>query len=103
MTKCVGVTMLVVLAACSSNSAAVTTLAIRLANEGGAGISKAQREDYVSCGVEALSKVPSNRIDAALKAPDAPAIWEVLGSDTLDAYVEACKQTEIRPEPSPQA
>ncbi|WP_152568009.1 hypothetical protein [Sphingopyxis sp. LC81] len=103
MTRYFTITMLAYLTACSSNSDAVTTLAIRLANEGGAGVSKERREDYVTCGVKTLSNVPSKRIDAALEASDVPAIWEILGSDTLDAYVKTCRQTELRRSPPPQA
>jgi hypothetical protein len=71
-------------------------LATRLAHQGSVGISKEYRDGYIPCGVKTLSKVPSKNIDAALKAPDIPAIWEILGSDTLDAYVKACRQTDLQ-------
>lgn len=96
MTKYFMISILVFLTACSSNNSAVTALATRLANEGGVGVPKEYRDGYISCGVRALSNVPSKKIDAALHAPDASAIWKILGSDTLDAYVNACRQTDLR-------
>ena len=77
-------------------------LATRLANEGGAGLSREYRDGYIACGVKALSDVPSNQIDAALKASDAPEIWEILGSETLDGYVKACRQTDFQRGPPPK-
>jgi hypothetical protein len=88
--------ILTVMTACSSNSGSVTMLATRLANEGGVGLTQDSRNGYIPCGVKTLSDVPSKQIDAALQAPDVPAIWEILGSDTLDAYVKACKQTDLQ-------
>lgn len=95
--------MFVVLtAACSSDKPAVAKLATRLANDGGEGLSQEYRKGYISCGVKALSSVPSEKIDAALQAPDVPAIWAILGSDTLNAYVKACREADLRRSPLPK-
>jgi hypothetical protein len=103
MAKWFMITVLPLLAACSSGNGDALTLAARLADEGGTGLSKEHRDGYISCGAEVLSDVPGKQIDAALKAPDVPAIGEMLGSDTLDAYVKACRQTERLRKPVPEA
>lgn len=95
--------VLVFMAACSSDKDSVTMLAARLAHEGGVGPSKEYRDGYIPCGEKVLSQVPSKQIDAALEAPDVIAIWEILGSDTLDAYVKACKQTDLERGPPPKS
>ncbi|WP_162928195.1 hypothetical protein [Sphingopyxis terrae] len=100
MAKHLTILMLALLTACSSNSDSVTMLATRLAHQDSVGLSKEYRDGYIPCGVKTLSKVPSKKIDAALEAPDVSAIWEILGSDTLDAYVKACRQTDLQRGPS---
>ena len=97
------VLMLAVLTACSSNSDSVTKLATRLANEGGVALSQEYRIGYITCGEKALSDVPAIQIHAALEAPDVPAMWEILGSDTLDAYVKACRETDVQRGPPPNS
>ncbi len=72
-------------------------LATRLVDDGGQALSQQQREAYIGCGVTALSNLPDAKIDAALKAPDAPAIWDILGSEALDAYVKTCREAGPRP------
>lgn len=81
--------------ACGSNDRAVTALATRLANEGGNGLSQDYRNGYIACGVKALSQIPPEEIDAALRAPDAPTIWKILGGDALDDYVRVCRDADL--------
>ena len=103
MAKHFTILMLAFLTACSSNHDSVTMLASRLAHEGSVGLSREYRDGYIPCGMKALSKVSSKKIDAALEAPDVPAIWEILGSDTLDRYVKACRQADLQRGPPPKS
>jgi hypothetical protein len=90
------------LVACAPNDRAATELATRLANEGGNELSQDYRNGYIDCGVKALSHLPREKVDAALRAPDAQSIWAVLGSDALDSYVRACRETDLKRGPPPK-
>ncbi len=89
--------LILALAACASQDAATTALAVRLATENGEPPSAAVRKAVIDCGVEALGDIPTAKIEAALKAPDVPAIWDILGSDALDTYVATCRKADPRP------
>jgi hypothetical protein len=91
--------LVVTTSGCATEDPRVVKLATKLASEGGEGISEEQAKRYIPCGVEALSNTPSDQLDAALKASDAPARWAILGSDALDAYVKACRETDKRLRP----
>ena len=90
------------LAGCASDDRAVTELATRLANDGGNQLSQDYRNGYIACGVRALSHLPREKIDAALKATDAQSIWTLLGSDALDSYVRVCRETDLKRGPPPK-
>lgn len=85
---------LVAVTACQADDASVAALATRLMNdyEGAEELTSEYRQFHISCGARALSDVPNDKIDAALKAPTIPEIWAVLGSDTLDEYVRVCRE-----------
>jgi hypothetical protein len=77
-------------------SASVIALANRLAGEGGTSPQDGDRERYVACGTEALSGVPADDISQALKAPDAPSRWAILGDAALDRYVQVCRAADLK-------
>jgi hypothetical protein len=78
-------------------SPAVHALAVRLIEEGGgSGLPQEYLNGYLDCGVRALSTLPDDKIEAALEAPDGPAIWEILGSKALDDYVKVCRELDIK-------
>lgn len=83
---------LALVAAWTTTDSEASLLATRLATLGGPNLSKEDRAAYVDCGKEALSALPKDRLRAALKATDAPAIWKVLGGHALDQYVNACRE-----------
>jgi len=83
--------LLTLLAACASENRAVTALATKLSEVGGSQPPEDDRKVYVACGVKALSPLPHDKIQAALKAPDAPSIWRILGDDALNDYVRICR------------
>ena len=87
---------MVAVSACATDNEAVTALATKLADEGGENLPAGYRGGYIECGVEALSGLPRDRIAAALKAADAPARWEILGSDALDRYVDVCRKLDLK-------
>lgn len=91
--------LVVATSGCATEDPRVVRLATKLASEGGDSISEEQSKRYISCGVEALSNTPSERVDAALEASDASARWAILGSDALDAYVKACREADKKPRP----
>ena len=90
------------LTVCNSPRPAVVALATKLSNEGGDGLDPQYRAGYIACGVDALNGLPDARINAALKADNAPGRWAILGSDALDAYVAACRKVDYRRGPPPR-
>lgn len=87
------------------NTGAATALATKLANAAipadASATYRAYRSGYVSCGEKALSHLPRARIQAALEAPDVPAVWAALGSDALDRYVATCADVDLKRGPPP--
>ena len=96
MKKLLAASSFLLAAACQSNDEEVRALAVRLANEGGDGLSQEYRQRYIACGEKALSGEPSELVRGALAAPDAPARWAILGSDALDRYIKMCREVDLK-------
>lgn len=96
--------MATLLSACAPEpSPAVRDLAVRLATEeDGSTLTKKYRDGYIDCGIRAFSPLPSDQINAALKASDVSAIWAILGSVALDAFVTSCRVTDSERGPPPR-